>query len=273
MRSRPLFASAGVTVSEVWCDAGHIPESGLETEPEFGLSLPRSGVYVHLGPRGRVVADPSVAVIHSRGDEHVTSHPTVDGDRNTDIQYAPDLIEGATRVDGRFGSGVTPVDGVIAAAHRRLLARARAGGSPLETEEEAVELLARVLAVPGFADARPSQRAIADDARQLLAERFRDDLDLLAIAREVGASPFHLSRMFKRVTGRTLSEHRIALRLSHAMDAIMEGADDLSSVALEAGFFDHAHMANTFRHRLGLSPSGFRSQMAQKRKDLQAGTA
>jgi AraC-like DNA-binding protein len=84
----------------------------------------------------------------------------------------------------------------------------------------------------------------------------------LTVAAAVGASPFHLSRVFKRATGQSLTEYRTALRVRFAIDQIADGADDLSRLAVEAGFYDHAHMTNTFRRRLGSPPSVLRTWLA-----------
>jgi len=263
MNSSVVFSSPSVTISDVWCEPGRIPESDLEVEPAFGVCFPRTGVYVHATPDGPVVAEPAVAVLHSLGDEHATTHPTFDGDRSTDIQLAASIAEPLLDRTNRFRARVLPINEEIAANHRRLLAMVENGrATVLEIDETVVDLVQATHRMPPFPMTTERHRPLVDDTRQYLAHEFHRDLDLSTIATAVGASPFHLSRVFKRSTGRSLTQYRTALRVRFAIERIADGASDLSQVAVEAGFFDHAHMTNTFGRRLGTSPSSLRSWLA-----------
>jgi len=51
------------------------------------------------------------------------------------------------------------------------------------------------------------------------------------------------------------------LRVRAAVERIDAGAEDLSAVACDVGFFDHAHMARTFRRTFGTTPSQIRSDL------------
>jgi AraC-like DNA-binding protein len=263
MNVRLLFSSPAVTVSDVWCDPGRWPVSELEVESAFGVSYPRAGVYVQRTLGGAVVVDPTVAVFRNRGDEQCTTHPTVDGDRNTDLQFPVEVV--APMLDSRdpFRVGAIPISEAIAARHRRLLGVIGKGTAPaLEIEEEALSLVADTHHLPPFPEVARHHRPIVDEARQYLAWRFRDDLDLVEIARAVGVSPFHLSRLFKRATGRSLTEYRTALRIRFVIDQLTNGENDLGRIAVEAGFYDHAHMTNTVRRHLGTAPARIRTWLA-----------
>jgi AraC-like DNA-binding protein len=263
MNVRQLFCSSAVTVSDVWCDPGPLPVSELEVESAFGVSYPRTGVYVHRTPEGNVVVDPTVAVFRNRGDEHCTAHPTVDGDRNTDLQFPLEVVAPLLNSSDRFRVGAIPISEAIAARHRRLLGMIRKGSfSTLEIDEEALALVGSTHHLPRFPEVARHHRPIVDEARQYVAWRFRDDLDLVDIARAVGLSPFHLSRIFKRATGRSLTDYRTALRIRFVIDQLTDGEDDLGRIAVEAGFYDHAHMTNTFRRHLGTAPSRIRTWLA-----------
>jgi AraC-like DNA-binding protein len=260
MNTHQIFASASVTISEVWCDPGPIPKSGIEVEPAFGLSVPRTGVYVHETPRGRIVVEPSVAVIRNKGDEYRTIHPTASGDHNTDITYAPEMVSPVLDREDRIPVAIRPLHDTVLIRHHRLRSAVKSGVASLLTiEEEALGILQGILRTAPHPESTARQRAIADDAREVLAHRFREDSDLPTIAREVGASPYHLSRVFRRTTGQTLHRHRTGLRVRYALELLAQGATDLSRVAVEAGFADHAHMSNTFRRRLGYQPSVLRA--------------
>ena len=261
MNVRQLFSSSAVTVSDVWCDPGPLPVSDLEVEDSFGVSFPRAGVYVHRTSGGNVVVDPTVAVFRNRGDEHCTTHPSDDGDRNTHLQFPADVVESLLDSRDRFRVGAMPISEAIAARHRRLLGIIRGGASALQIEEEALSLVGSTHHLPSYAEGA-EHHPVVDEARQYLAWRFRDDLDLAEIARNVGVSPFHLSRMFKRATGRSLTDYRTALRIRFVIDQLTDGERDLGRIAVEAGFYDHAHMTNTVRRHLGSAPSKIRTWLA-----------
>jgi AraC-like DNA-binding protein len=215
---------------------------------------------VHQTPDGPVVVDPTVAVFRSQGEEHRTSHPTTNGDENTEVQFPAGVVDHLLDRRGRFRIHTAPILETISVRHRRLFGRIKAGvvTSPLEIEEEGLSLLRAAYGMKPPTEVPARHRGVVDDTRQFLAARFREDIDLATLAMAVGASPFHLSRIFKRATGSSISEYRTALRIRCAIDRIASGADDLSRVAVEAGFYDHAHMTNTFRRRLGAAPSQLR---------------
>ena len=81
-----------------------------------------------------------------------------------------------------------------------------------------------------------------------------------AIARSVGLSPFHLCRVFRRVTGRTLHQYWTTLRLRVAVDRLSHGKVDLAQLSLDLGFSSHSHFTMAFRREYGLTPSAYRSR-------------
>ncbi len=146
--------------------------------------------------------------------------------------------------------------------HHRLLHK------DLEQEREAWEIgmrVAQVLAIcmpalhntPGSRTER-RRRELIDQVVELLRQRSTDP-NLAEIARRVGYSPFHLSRVFKEATGMGLKEFRQHLRVMRVLDELEGGTDDLSAVAAEHGFADHGHMTRTVTQHLGRTPSSLRN--------------
>jgi len=82
-----------------------------------------------------------------------------------------------------------------------------------------------------------------------------------AIAREAGASAFHVCRLFRRRTGWTLHGYLTEQRLLAAL-ARMTGGDrrdsDLRALAASLRFSSHSHFTNRFRRAFGVPPSRFR---------------
>lgn len=86
------------------------------------------------------------------------------------------------------------------------------------------------------------------------------ELSLQAIAEVVGVSRFHLSRAFTVSTGNSLAGYARARRLSIAAKALVEGAPDILSVALDAGYGSHEAFTRAFRQHFGLTPEQLRAQ-------------
>lgn len=78
-----------------------------------------------------------------------------------------------------------------------------------------------------------------------------------AIARAAALSTSAASRIFHRESGLPPRVYVRRLRLRTALARIAEN-DDLSQVALDLGFFDHAHFTRAFRMEFGITPSHWR---------------
>ena len=64
-------------------------------------------------------------------------------------------------------------------------------------------------------------------------------------------------------------------RLAQALDAVLDGGDDLTSIALDAGFASHSHFTARFRGFFGCTPAALRraataAEIAELRKIVTA---
>jgi AraC-like DNA-binding protein len=87
-----------------------------------------------------------------------------------------------------------------------------------------------------------------------------DGAAVASLAAAAGISLRQFERLFKSRTGvsakvlqRVVRFHRVATRL-------LEDAPDLATIALEAGFFDQAHMSHDFRALADVSPSRYSTE-------------
>ncbi len=105
-------------------------------------------------------------------------------------------------------------------------------------------------------------RALVLAAREALLADEPEAATLMSLARLLQVSPYHLSRVFRRETGLTLTRYRNRLRVSRALDLIEQGAGGLADVAATVGFADQAHLTRTMRAELGRTPAGVRRLLA-----------
>lgn len=104
-------------------------------------------------------------------------------------------------------------------------------------------------------------RELVEAAREHLARSFADQgLTLDQLARDIGAGAFHLARVFRQVTGRSLHEYRTQLRLRAVLLALAE-TDSLAQLAVSVGFSSHSHLSDVFRRHFDASPSQVRKAL------------
>jgi len=87
------------------------------------------------------------------------------------------------------------------------------------------------------------------------------DLSLAEIAAVAHASPFHLARLFKRATGKTLHQFVIDCRVDAAKRLLNQDTLSVGQIAGEVGFAQQSHLAAHFKRVTGLSPLAFRRQL------------
>lgn len=245
------------------------------------VAFPRTAVAIRHRHREEVVADPAVAMLYNTGDEYERRAIDPSGDRchwwsvpdewwrEIAADADPDhrLTAEASGAGRVFATPSCSSPG-IAWLRQRTLAGAVARGDcdTLTVEEELLGVLRQVLApdvrrgrdrrwAPSPSALRRHRRLVAD-TRELLAGRFSEDLTLDDVATLVGSSPFHLGRLFREHTGRTIHDYRTDLRLRASLDRF--GERDLSAVAADLGFSSHSHFTAAFRRAFGTAPSEVR---------------
>jgi AraC-like DNA-binding protein len=98
-------------------------------------------------------------------------------------------------------------------------------------------------------------------AQALLADRPSLETDVEAIAGACAVSAGHLSRVFRRATGTSLHHFHVLLALQKAKARLRDLAP-IVEAALEAGFYDQAHLTREFVRTLGMTPGTFRAAWA-----------
>jgi AraC family transcriptional regulator, regulatory protein of adaptative response / methylated-DNA-[protein]-cysteine methyltransferase len=101
-----------------------------------------------------------------------------------------------------------------------------------------------------------AERQVAT-ARAYLADHLDETVTLDRLGREVGVSPYHLQRTFKRVLGLTPKEYVLALR-AERLKLRLKGGDDVTTATYEAGYGAGSRLYEQSDARLGMTPGTFR---------------
>ncbi len=236
------------------------------------ITFPRSATVIEPADAEPFLADPTVVELYNSGHEYRRRKVSPQGAECDYFAFSDAVLDAGVSSGRRaglrpFGVSHLPADARLYLRQRSLVSRIRSGAprDPLEIEELALELLDAVLRRArrepkhGRAEPRessPRRRALAAEAAQALATRFDEPLSLGALARLLRTSPFHLCRVFRALTGRSLHGYRTQLRLRSSLERIEQGCD-LTTAALELGFSSHSHITTAFRRAFGLTPSRF----------------
>jgi AraC family transcriptional regulator len=109
-------------------------------------------------------------------------------------------------------------------------------------------------------DTRSFYEAMVQGAIEQIAGHLDEAIDLEALARHAGLSPFHFHRIFRGMTGETPLELARRLRLERAAWQLSRSEAPVTDVAFGAGYETHEAFTRAFRACFSTSPSGFREK-------------
>ncbi|RKE37538.1 AraC family transcriptional regulator [Paraburkholderia sp. BL23I1N1] len=93
-----------------------------------------------------------------------------------------------------------------------------------------------------------------------IESHFARELTLDDIANCGCVSRFHLARAFEAATGFSVMRYVRTRRLSEAARRLADGAPDILTVAVDAGYGSHEAFTRAFREQFGLTPEALRAR-------------
>jgi AraC-like DNA-binding protein len=114
------------------------------------------------------------------------------------------------------------------------------------------------------------QKRLARERAQKVIAILQRDLvkppNLEAIGREVGCSPFHLSRTFSQEAGMTIPQYLRKLRIERAAELLQTGKYNVTEAALEVGYSSLSHFSQAFCQTMGCCPGLYPLKTATQRQ-------
>ena len=126
-------------------------------------------------------------------------------------------------------------------------------------ESKSLELMSHFL----FAPKDPElfcmrQKRVARDrverTKELLGRDLANPPTLETLGREVGCSPFYLSRSFSREVGLTIPQYLRKLRMERAAELLRSGRYNVTETATEVGYASLSHFSKAFCETIGCCP-------------------
>lgn len=278
---RVLHITDMMAVGSFRAPVGHprFTDSGPIPQPLF--VFPRTSVVIRHKGQPPVTADPCTVTFYNRGQRYTREPLDPRGDHCEWFAVRPGVLEELLAgfdpaVEERPGRPFDRTHGRSDSrsyAAQRAIARHLAAADdpdPLAVDEAVLAVLDRVLALTyghgaAGSDAGTGGHPLVQRVRTYLQDHFRETSTLDEIADAVGSSVFHLCRVFKRETGRTIHAYRQELRLRHGLELIAEPGSNLSAVAHRLGFSSHSHFSAAFKAAFDTTPSRFRRHPTRRR--------
>jgi AraC family transcriptional regulator len=216
------------------------------------------GVCEEIWGRTARTSVPSTLAFHPVGEPHANRwrspggrvfHIDISGARAEIIREHTPLLDRPTEIIGGVGPWLAKR---LYQEYRRL-----DSVSALVMEGLALEILAE--ASRGGVrtlDRKPPRWLL--QARELLHDRFSEDLSLSEVATAVGVHPVHLARVFRKEHGCTLGDYIRRLRVEFACRKLADSETPLAQIAILSGYSDQSHFTNAFHRQMRMTPGEFR---------------
>jgi AraC family transcriptional regulator len=282
---RKIAQGDGWTVSDVICTCAAHDRRFEERHKGFSIVLVTAGTFQYqasLGPShnrpgaGRELMTPGSLLLGNPGQSYECGHEHGAGDRCISFWYAPEHFERLAADAGATGHlhfrtmRVPPLRELSP-----LAARACAGVSKEKPGREDADTPWAELSL-GLADVTlqllgnyrsshphnppPSTVARVTRAVRMIEQNSAAELNLDALAKAAGLSPYHFLRTFEQLTGLTPHQYLRRARLRQAAARLASEPGKILDIALDCGFGDVSNFNRAFRTEFGVNPARFRSE-------------
>ena len=96
-------------------------------------------------------------------------------------------------------------------------------------------------------------------AKDLIDARYREPLDVAALARAAHLSPAHFSRQFRRTFGETPHQYLLTRRLERAAALLRTTDRSVADICLTVGLTSVGSFTTSFGRSFGMSPTAYRA--------------
>jgi AraC family transcriptional regulator, regulatory protein of adaptative response / methylated-DNA-[protein]-cysteine methyltransferase len=127
-------------------------------------------------------------------------------------------------------------------------------GAPAAAEQAGFRACRRCR--PGGSEHSASQTELAERARTLIEQHPDQALTLDQLGAQIGSSPTHIQRVFKRVIGITPRQYAESLRIDRLKARLKQG-DNVTTALYQAGYNSSSPLYTQAPERLGMTPATY----------------
>ena len=240
----------------------------VERQSSNVVVLPFSGVFSkHDAPGRHVIGTPSHAVFVAANTPYRIGFPGGIGDRAITFRFgealAPDQLDARRGGETLASRGLLPANAMML---RNLLWTRLEKGEADQFEIEALGLDLLNMSLRSICTSNPPLRRSTLVRRIRALERVKeavavapaDKWNVAKLAKVANLSPFHLCHVFRQMAGTSIYDYVLRERLAQTLDAVLDRGNDLTAIALDAGFASHSHFTARFRRFFGCTPAALR---------------
>jgi AraC family transcriptional regulator len=245
----------GLLLSETW----HVPHARIPPHAHLHayLCLVRQGNYSETYGDKTRWCQPLTLAFHPAEEVH-SEHLRDAGVRSFIVELGADWAQRFNECAPALRNPADAQGGAPAFLAMRLYRefRLRDAVSPLAIEGLVLEILAVLMRLAS----PPALPPWLLRARDMLHDRFQENLGLAEIAAAVGVHPVYLASRFRQHFRQTIGDYHRQVRVEFACKQLATGRMPLAEIALAAGFVDQSHFARVFKRYLGMTPGTYRNQ-------------
>jgi AraC family transcriptional regulator len=263
-----LFACGVLQIGSFWARPLSDACGDVERQSSNAVVLPVSGLFSkHDAPGRYVIGTPSHAVLFTANAPYRIGYPAAIGDRALTLRFGEDL---AAEQHSQCGSGNGLAAYGLLSADAMMLRNLlwaqlqRSTVDAFESEALGLDLLGMSLESmrPGIPllprSALVRRRHAVERVKEAVGAVPADKWSIARLAKVANLSPFHLCHVFREAVGTSIYDYVLHERLAHSLDAVLDGGEDLTGIALDAGFASHSHFTARFRRFFGVTPTVLR---------------
>ena len=232
--------------------------ASLRVEDEEKTFAPLSVLILNSGARANIVGTATETITLNLSPAYVLDCAVRSKlvKHDAQITFRLDLIEDNTRIAGLFENIIEELEEkeagqeiIIASLIEQLVIYLLRHYANVQRSNELE--LTRV----GLVDRR-IRRAV-----ELMHAQLERELSIEELAAAAYLSPFHFSRLFKKLTGATPHAYLASLRISRAQNLLAETDFSITQIASRVGYSSSSHFTKAFRQATGLTPREFRNSI------------
>lgn len=96
---------------------------------------------------------------------------------------------------------------------------------------------------------------------QIITEKYMTDINIRTIAADIYLSPNYLGSVFKKCTGKSLSDYICLHRLEKARELLLSPGNKVSRVAREVGIPNVSYFCTLFKDKFGIAPGEYQEMV------------
>ncbi len=242
-------------------------ESGFVAAPI--IVFPKNSIWIQHVGSDPFVADPSLVNFYNGGQAYhrFAIHPAGDYCHWFRINDAL-LSEVVAKEHRHFSRENMLCPNQVFLQHLEILKRISdtAVPDPLEVEDRVLHLFHDLLTAEMHSDVtfrhqRKKHKKLVESVKESLLADLSSNLSLKQLAATHHTSAYHLSRVFKHISGQGINHYRTMQRLRSLLLEMQQQETSLVDLAFDHGFASHSHMSASFKKHFGLTPSACQNKV------------